>query len=189
MLKQQRYCSPIYCSKYTKLCGYCASNYRVFKLFLYAIYTSSRRTRAPQFRRRPVMTHFVVSMSAGSMGNCGELARMMQQMGYAGDITPNQTVLESGTIEPGCRILFLESTIDQVGQFFQAARRQHSDLGCAHVRSFHNETEGCVLNLIDRISKCPQASRRSTFRKCGSDNDKTQTSIPATKAQSCFTTV
>ena len=112
------------------------------------------------------MTHFVVSMSAASMADCSELARMMQQMGCAGDITPNQTILESGTIEPGCRVLLLQSSIDQVGQFFKAARRKHSDLGCAHVRSFHDETEGCVLNLIDRVSKCPQACSRSGLRTC-----------------------
>ena len=107
--------------------------------------------------------NFAVSFSAPSVGGCVKLVAVMQKMGLVGDVTSNQTVTSKGKTEPGCRTLLLDCTISDVRAFFKTVQKAHPDIQCAHVRSFNNVVEGCILDVIDAApSRCPQAAARAS---------------------------
>jgi hypothetical protein len=105
--------------------------------------------------------HFVVSLSGGSLPpDCSTVLDAMQGLGISGDVTPNLSLTQEGVREAGCRALLTDcGGVPVVQAFFGAVQRAHPDLLCAHVRSVHNVTEGCVWN-VGGVSQCPLARAR-----------------------------
>lgn len=108
------------------------------------------------------MPHFTVSLSGNSLGDCHNVLKFMQASGMSGDVTRNLSMTKSGKVEPGCRIFVVDSSITQVRKFFDGLRREHPELECAHVRSVHDEMEGCIYNVCEAETnnKCPQFLKR-----------------------------
>lgn len=77
----------------------------------------------------------------------------MLVLGIRGDVTPNQTVTDSG-LEQGCRaVLASRDEKRDTAQLWQRIRARHN-VACAHAKIERDVESGCVLDVL-RPSQCP----------------------------------
>lgn len=92
----------------------------------------------------------VLSLSSPTL-QCADVVRLLQTLRLAGDVTPNRTVLDSGTEEQGCRVVLANKS--DAKALWRVARTL-DQVRCGHVSVCHHES-GCVFDVFRETSNCP----------------------------------
>ena len=102
------------------------------------------------------MASATLYVSGEELTSCEAVARAMQDLGIAGHVTSNRTVMGPSGIELGCSVLVSRYDRFTMLRLWDRLRRQFT-LQCAHYE-VHWNASGCVLDL-QRDSCCPNASQ------------------------------
>ena len=101
-----------------------------------------------------------LSISGSLERDCSNVVDAMRSLGIAGDVTPNQTILDGG-VENGCRIVVASRPYREKAERLWDKLRQECKLTCAHVSVREDAEEGCVMDVF-RPSLCPGRVKGAT---------------------------